>query len=55
VEGGISLVARADKLSREERDRLRVEIGELLARHGLAAADIMLNGAAWPAPQGRNR
>lgn len=54
AEGGISLVARADKLSREEKDKLRVEIGGLLARHGLAAANIMLNGEAWPAPQGRN-
>lgn len=54
VEGGISLVARADKLSREERDKLRIEIGELLARHGLAAAEIMLNGEAGPSPQGRD-
>lgn len=52
VEGGISLVARADRLSREERDRLRAEIGELLARHGLAATGIVLNGEAWPAPEG---
>lgn len=54
VEGGISLVARADKLSREERDKLRTEIGELLARHGLAAAEIMLNGEAGPSPKGRH-
>jgi hypothetical protein len=47
-------VARADKLSREERDKLRIEIGELLARHGLTAADIMLNGEAGPSPKGRN-
>lgn len=52
VEGGISVMARVDKLSREERDRLRVEIGELLARHGFASAEIMLNGEAWPLPQG---
>jgi hypothetical protein len=55
VEGGISLVARADKLSREERDKLRIEIGELLARHGLAVAEIMLNGEAGPSPKGRDQ
>jgi len=54
VEGGISLVARADRLSREDRDRLRVEIGELLARHGLVAAEIMLNGEPGRSPQGRD-
>ncbi len=54
VEGGVSLVARADKLSREERDKLRIEIGELLARHGLTAAQIMVNGEAWLSPQGRD-
>jgi len=54
VEGGISLVARADKLTREERDRLRLEIGELLARHGFAVAGMILNGEAWPLPQGRD-
>lgn len=54
VEGGISLIARADKLSREERAKLRIEIGELLARHGLAAAEIMLNGEAGPSSQGRD-
>ncbi len=53
VEGGISLVARADKLSREERDKLRIEIGALLARHGLAAAEITINGEALPAPEER--
>lgn len=54
VEGGISVMARVDRLSREERDRLRGEIGELLARHGFASADIMLNGEAWPRPQREN-
>lgn len=54
VEGGISVMARVDRLSREERDRLRSEIGELLARHGFASADIMLNGEAWPRPQREN-
>lgn len=54
VEGGISLLARADKLTREERDKLRIEIGELLARHGLATAEIMINGEALPSPQGRD-
>jgi hypothetical protein len=52
VEGGISVMARVDRLSREERDRLRGEIGELLARHGFANADIVLNGEAWPRPKG---
>ena len=51
VEGGISVMARVDKLSREERDRLRTEIGELLARHGFGSAGILLNGEAWPLPQ----
>jgi hypothetical protein len=54
VEGGISVTARVDKLSREERDRLRGEIGELLARHGFAGAQIWLNGEAWPLPQGKD-
>lgn len=54
VEGEISLVARADKLTREEREKLRIEIGELLARHGLAAAEIMINGEAPPSLRGRN-
>ncbi|HYD38755.1 MAG TPA: hypothetical protein VEA60_14145, partial [Allosphingosinicella sp.] len=40
AEGGISVTARVDKLSREERDRLRAAIGELLARHGFAGARI---------------
>jgi len=52
VEAGISVMARIDKLSREERDRLRGEIGELLARHGFGSAEIWLNGEAWPLPQG---
>lgn len=52
AEGGISVTARVDRLSREERDRLRGEIGELLARHGYAGAEIVLNGEAWPLPQG---
>jgi hypothetical protein len=52
AEGGISVMARVDKLSREERDRLRGEIGELLARHGFGSAQIVLNGEAWPLPQG---
>jgi hypothetical protein len=51
VEGGINVMARVDRLSREERDRLRGEIGELLARHGFANAEIVLNGEAWPLPQ----
>lgn len=44
AEGGISLSARVDKLSRDERDRLRAEIIELLGRHGFAAGEIRLNG-----------
>ena len=51
VEGGISVTARADKLSREERDRLREEIGALLASHGFGGAQIWLNGEAWPLPR----
>jgi hypothetical protein len=54
VEGGISVAARADRLSRGEKDRLRLEIGELLASHGLTAAAITLNGEAWPSPSERN-
>ncbi|HEX8263073.1 MAG TPA: hypothetical protein VF547_09390 [Allosphingosinicella sp.] len=50
VEAGISLVVRADKLGREERDRLRVEIAELLLSHGFAMAEMTLNGEAWPVP-----
>jgi hypothetical protein len=53
VESGISVMARVDRLSREERDRLRGQIGELLARHGFAGAEILLNGEAWPQPQGK--
>lgn len=53
AEGGISVMARVDKLSREERDRLRAEISELLARHGFGSAGIWLNGEAWPQPQGK--
>jgi hypothetical protein len=53
VEAGLSLAVRADRLSREQRERLRVEIGDLLARHGFTAAEIMLNGEAEPRPQGR--
>lgn len=53
LEGGISVMARVDRLSREERDRLRSEIGELLARHGYSNANIVLNGEAWPLPQGK--
>jgi hypothetical protein len=54
VEGGISVAARADRLSREERDRLREEIGALLASHGFAGAQIWLNGEAWPLPHGKD-
>lgn len=53
ADSAISVTARVDRLSREERDRLRSEIGELLARHGYSNADIVLNGEAWPLPQGR--
>jgi hypothetical protein len=54
VEGGINVAARADKLSREERDRLREEIGALLASYGFGGAQIWLNGEAWPLPKGEN-
>jgi hypothetical protein len=54
VEGGINVNARVDRLSREERDRLREEIGALLASHGFGSAQIWLNGEAWPLPQGKD-
>jgi hypothetical protein len=46
-EEGLSVVARLDKLSREERVRLRSGIVDLLARHGMAAAHIWLNGTRY--------
>lgn len=48
AEQGISLFARVERLSREERSRLRAEIAGLLARHGFAASEIRLNGEAGP-------
>jgi hypothetical protein len=54
AEGGVTVAVRADRLSREQRDRLRAEIGELLARHGFESTAIILNGEAAPGPQGRN-
>lgn len=39
-----SFVGRVERLSREDRARLRQEIADLLARHGFAPADIRLNG-----------
>jgi hypothetical protein len=46
VEGEVSLSARIERLSREERSRLRAGIIELLGRHGFAAGEIRLNGEA---------
>jgi hypothetical protein len=51
VESGINVMARVDRLSREERNRLRGQIGELLSRHGFGGAEIWLNGEAWPLAQ----
>jgi hypothetical protein len=45
---GISLIARADRLSREEQLRLKSAIAALLARHGLVARRIVLNGQLQP-------
>jgi hypothetical protein len=49
AEQGISLVARVEKLTREQKMRLRAEIAGLLARHGYSAAEIRLNGETGPA------
>jgi len=43
-----SLVARVQSLTREERARLRLEVIALLARYGLSAGEIRLNGEAEP-------
>ena len=48
-EQGISLFARVERLSRDERSRLRAEIAQLLAQQGFVAHDIRLNGDAGPA------
>jgi hypothetical protein len=45
---GLAVVARAERLSREEQIRLRVAIEALLARHGLAARRVTINGEAEP-------
>lgn len=44
----LNLSIRLGKLSREERARLRLEIARLLARHGMTAAEIKLNGEIEP-------
>jgi hypothetical protein len=49
AEHGLRLIARAEKLSREQRLRLRGEIEQLLAHHGLSAEEIRLNGEPIPA------
>jgi hypothetical protein len=48
AEAEASIVARVQALTREERARLRSEIVHLLARYGLSAADLRLNGEAGP-------
>jgi hypothetical protein len=45
---GVAVVVRAERLSREEKLRLRTAIAELLGRHGLGARDIILNGEQRP-------
>lgn len=49
VEHGLRLVARAERLTREQRLRLRTEIVHLLASHGLSAEEVRLNGEPIPA------
>lgn len=46
-EEGLAVVARLEKLSREERVRLRSGIVDLLGRHGISAAHIWLNGTRY--------
>lgn len=45
AERGANLVARLDRLGREDRVRLRQEAERLLAAFGLAPAEIRINGA----------
>lgn len=49
AEREVSLTARLERLSREERERLRSEIVQLLAAYGFSAGEIRLNGRAGPA------
>ncbi|HEY0148107.1 MAG TPA: hypothetical protein VGB70_03810 [Allosphingosinicella sp.] len=44
-EEGLTVATRLDRIGREERDRLRAAIAQLLAGHGMAAARILVNGA----------
>jgi hypothetical protein len=44
AEGEVNLFARVERLSREERARLRIAIEHLLASHGFAAGEIRLGG-----------
>jgi len=43
-EVGLRLIARAQQLSREQKDRLRADIEALLSRYGLATLEVRLNG-----------
>jgi hypothetical protein len=45
---GIVLIARAQRLNREEQLRLRIAIDALLVRHGLSAREIVINGENQP-------
>ena len=45
AEGSVNVSARVDRLSREERMRLRQGIEQVLASHGFPAGEIRLNGA----------
>ncbi len=47
----LNLSARTDKLTREQRERLRAGIARLLAEHGFAAGEIRLNGEPAPPPR----
>lgn len=44
AEQGVSVTVRSGKLSGDERAKLRAEIQELLAQHGISASEIRLNG-----------
>jgi hypothetical protein len=53
AEEGLRVSVRAERLSREQKERLRADIAELLSSHGLSASDIMLNGEAAHGGRGR--
>ncbi|MEA3015730.1 MAG: hypothetical protein QOI38_452, partial [Sphingomonadales bacterium] len=45
---GVALVARAQRMNREEEIKLRSAIDALLARHGLRAGNVTINGESRP-------